>query len=47
MTPDSADGIRDTLAMIDRGEIEATDAQRAYLAGALHGLTGEPEQNEL
>lgn len=33
-----ADGLVDTLASIDSGTLEATDSQRAFLAGALHAL---------
>jgi hypothetical protein len=34
------DGIADTLASIDRGELEADEVQRAYLAGAVAALDG-------
>jgi hypothetical protein len=34
------EALRDILASIDAGELEATDTERAYIAGALHGLTG-------
>lgn len=39
-TPKVTDALRDLLEQIDAGEIEATAAQRAYLAGALDALTG-------
>jgi hypothetical protein len=42
MTPDeirtAADGLADTLASIESGTLDATDAQRAYLTGSLHAL---------
>ncbi|WP_427174465.1 hypothetical protein [Arthrobacter sp. 92] len=34
----SAEQIEDILAMIDSGELDATTAQRAYLAGAAFAL---------
>ena len=34
----AAAGLTETLASIDAGTLEATPAQRAYLAGALHAL---------
>ena len=34
------DGIADTLASIDSGELEAEEVQRAYLAGAVAALDG-------
>lgn len=34
----AAEGLADTMASIDAGTLEATPAQRAYLAGALHAL---------
>lgn len=37
------DGIADTLASIDRGELEADEVQRAYLASAVAALDGVPE----
>lgn len=44
MRPDdihaAPDGLADTLASIESGALDATDAQRAYLAGALDALRG-------
>jgi hypothetical protein len=34
----AAEGIADTLTSIEAGTLDATPAQRAYLAGALHAL---------
>jgi hypothetical protein len=34
------DGIADTLASIEAGALEATEAQRAFLAGAVAALDG-------
>jgi len=36
----AAAGLADTLASIERGELEATPTQRAYLAGVVAGLQG-------
>lgn len=33
-----AAGLRRVLAVVDAGEVDATAAERAYLAGALHVL---------
>jgi hypothetical protein len=38
-------GLRALLAAIDAGQIEATDAQRAYLAGAVDTLTAISERS--
>lgn len=42
MSPDeiraAADGLTDTLASIESGTLDATDAQRAYLQGARHAF---------
>jgi hypothetical protein len=35
---EAAAQLRAVLAAIDAGEVEATDMQRAYIAGTLHGL---------
>lgn len=50
MTPDeirsAADGLADTLSSIESGTLDATDTQRAYLAGSLHAfqaVLGEAE----
>jgi hypothetical protein len=37
--PEVIEGLRALLAAIDAGRIEATDAQRAYLVGAIDALT--------
>jgi hypothetical protein len=37
-------GLRALLAAIDAGRIEATDTQRAYLAGAVDTLTAISER---
>lgn len=37
--PEVIEGLRSLLAAIDAGRIEATDAQRAYLQGAVDSLT--------
>jgi hypothetical protein len=37
-------GIADTLASIDAGELEATDVQRAFLAGAVATLDALTDQ---
>jgi hypothetical protein len=36
--PEVIDGLRSLLGAIDGGRIEATDAQRAYLQGAVDSL---------
>jgi hypothetical protein len=36
----AAAGLADTLASIERGELEATPTERAYLVGALDALRG-------
>lgn len=43
----AADGIRDTLATIEAGSLEATHTQRAYLAGAEHALRAALGEVEL
>jgi len=40
------DGIADTLASIDRGDLEATRTQRAYLEGARDTLDAVLEDPE-
>lgn len=51
MKPDeirtAADGLADTLASIESGTLDATDAQRAYLAGSLHALRAVLGEEEL
>lgn len=38
------EGIADTLTSIDRGDLDATKAQRAYLAGVRDAIAaGEPD----
>ena len=37
--PGIIEGLRSLIAAIDDGRIEATDAQRAYLRGAIDALT--------
>jgi hypothetical protein len=43
--PEVIGGLRALLAAIDAGRIEATDAQRAYLAGAVDTLTAISERS--
>jgi hypothetical protein len=40
-----AEGVRALLTAIDAGEIEATVAQRAYLAGAVDTLNAVSERS--
>jgi hypothetical protein len=39
----SAEALREVLASIEAGTLDATLRERAYIAGALHGLSGEAE----
>lgn len=45
MTPDHADAsaadLRTLLQQIDAGQMEATEAERAYIAGVLHALESQ------
>ena len=41
-TGEAAAGLRRVLAAVDEGELEATPAERAYLAGALDVLEQMP-----
>jgi len=41
--PDVIAGLRALLAAIDAGRVEATDLQRAYLAGAVDSLEMLPD----
>lgn len=36
----AAASLREVLASIERGEVEATPSERAYLAGAINALRG-------
>lgn len=51
MNPDeirrAADGMAETLASLDAGTLDATPAQRAYIAGALHALRAVLGEAEL
>jgi hypothetical protein len=38
----AADALREVVEQIDAKQLEATDGQRAYIAGAVQGLTGDP-----
>jgi hypothetical protein len=40
------DGIADTLASIDRGDLEATAEQRAFLAGSVAALDAVTEKGK-
>ena len=42
----SADALRDVLDAIERGEVEATPTEHAYIAGALHGFSAAEEPQE-
>ncbi|MEO8261818.1 MAG: hypothetical protein ABI566_04545 [Pseudolysinimonas sp.] len=43
----AADGLTDSLAEIDNGELQATPTQRAYIAGAEHALRAVLGEEEL
>lgn len=40
------DGVADTLASIDRGDLDATPEQRAYLAGAVQALDATTSEGD-
>jgi len=46
-TGETAAGLRRVLAAVDEGELEATPAERAYLAGALDVLEQIPARTPL
>ena len=46
-TGEAAAGLRRVLAAVDEGEVEATPAERAYLAGALDVLEQIPARTPL